>query len=271
MRVKKISVLGCGWLGFPLAGALAGQGYEVHGSTTTPEKIALLAKNNIQPYLLDLNAQPLSLENQAFFATETLVVNVPPKRNSGNNYLQQIFNLHRILVDSAVKNVLFVSSTGVYKSSLTEITEKSALDIENAKELIEAEKIMANGENPWQTTILRFAGLFGPGRLPGSFLAGKTNLPGPDAPVNLIHLQDCIRIIQEIIKQEKWNEVFNACADEHPIREVFYTEAARKLQLPEPSFAAKTVGEMPQKLIGNMKLKSALRYEFRFPDPLNAL
>ncbi|MBK0403119.1 SDR family oxidoreductase [Adhaeribacter sp. BT258] len=271
MTAKKISILGCGWLGLPLAEALVQQGYEVHGSTTTSEKLNLLAEKQIQPYLIDLNNPEKLPVNQAFFESKILIVNVPPKRNSGNNYTAQIQNLQSVLQHSKVTRIIFVSSTSVYKPSLEEITEESALDHENAKELIEAEKFIAASENPWQTTIIRFAGLFGPGRAPGRFLAGKTDLPDPETPVNLIHLQDCTQIIQEIIKQEKWNEVFNACADEHPGREVFYTEAARKLQLPLPTFEAKTVGKKPGKLISNQKLKTALHYDFLFPDPLKAL
>jgi nucleoside-diphosphate-sugar epimerase len=271
MTAKKISILGCGWLGFPLAEALVSQGFEVCGSTTTAEKLAQLAEKQIKPFLINLDTLHLTPENQAFFSSEILIVNVPPKRNSGNAYAQQIENLQQVLLHSEVKKVVFVSSTSVYQPAFEVITEESPLDNETAREVIAAEKIMVNQENPWQTTIVRFAGLFGPGRAPGRFLAGKTNLPDPDAPVNLIHLEDCLQLISEIIKQEKWNEVFNACADEHPSREVFYTAAARKLQLPEPTFDAKTLSKTPGKLISNQKLKTVLNYTFRFPDPLQAL
>ena len=36
--MKKIGILGCGWLGFSLAKSLIGDGYEVHGSSTSIEK-----------------------------------------------------------------------------------------------------------------------------------------------------------------------------------------------------------------------------------------
>ncbi|MFC5270299.1 SDR family oxidoreductase [Adhaeribacter terreus] len=271
MTAKKISILGCGWLGLPLAEAFVRQGYEVHGSTTTPEKLTLLAEKQILPYQIELNTLELKPENQLFFDNEILIVNIPPKRNSGNNYAQQINNLQQALLRSTVKKVIFVSSTSVYQPALEEITEASTLDHENAKELLEAESIIANDGNPWQTTIIRFAGLFGSGRAPGRFIAGKTDLPDPEAPVNFIHLEDCIQIIQEIVKQEKWKEIFNACADEHPSRKVFYTEAARKLQFPAPTFEAKKVGKKPEKLISNQKLKETLHYKFTFPDPLKAL
>ncbi|GAB3814760.1 hypothetical protein GCM10028895_08160 [Pontibacter rugosus] len=49
-----VSIMGCGWLGLPLAEQLVKQGYTVKGSTTTAAKQALLEEKNIQPYLLNL-------------------------------------------------------------------------------------------------------------------------------------------------------------------------------------------------------------------------
>jgi nucleoside-diphosphate-sugar epimerase len=268
---QKISILGCGWLGLPLAEALIRQGYSVNGSTTTPEKLPVLAQKGIVPFLLQLENPKLTPENAAFFQCDVLIVNVPPKRNSGNSYAAGIQKLTETLTKTSIRKVLFVSSTGVYQASFSEITEESPLNETEAAELIQAENYIASNKNSWQTTILRFAGLFGPGREPGRFLAGKSNLPDPEAPVNLIHLQDCIYVIIEIIKQEKWNTVFNACADEHPTRQEFYTAAARNLHLPEPTFLLTTPEPKPSKKISNQKLKTALNYRFLYPDPIAAL
>ncbi|MEJ7661680.1 MAG: hypothetical protein WKG07_19920 [Hymenobacter sp.] len=38
---------------------------------------------------------------------------------------------------------------------------------------------------------------------------------------------DCVRIIHEIVRQAAWGEVFNACADDHPMRRDYYAAAAR--------------------------------------------
>jgi len=271
MKAEKISIIGCGWLGLPLAEALLKQGFEVHGSTTSPEKLPILAQKSIIPYLIDLKTLELNPENAAFFGSKILILNVPPGRQNSQQYPALINNLQTVLQNSAVEKVIFISSTGVYQPSLQQITETSLLDHTNSGHLIEAEKSISSPENHWQTTIIRFAGLFGPGRAPGRFLAGKTNLPDSEAPVNLIHLHDCIKIIQEIIGQQQWNEIFNACADQHPSRAVFYTAAARKLNLPEPTFEAGTVGKTSEKLISNQKLKTKLQYQFLFPDPLSAL
>lgn len=268
---KNIGVLGCGWLGLPLAKTLVENGYKVGGTTTTPEKLTFLADSQIEPYLCNLSKPELFEALQPFFESEILVVNIPPKRGAQVPYSRQIEKLIPLIRQGQTQKVLFVSSTSVYQPSEKVITENSALDEENARELIKAEELIKAPENPWQTTVVRFAGLFGPNRAPGRFLAGRTNLPDASSPVNLIHLADCIHIIQEIIRQEKWGEIFNACAPEHPSRKEFYVAAAQASGLPLPVFAPEgdTIGK--QKLISCQKLTTALDYTFLFPDPMLAL
>jgi 3-hydroxyisobutyrate dehydrogenase-like beta-hydroxyacid dehydrogenase len=47
--MKKISILGCGWLGFPLAKALL-EKVPHQWSTTSPDKISILEKAGIHPF-----------------------------------------------------------------------------------------------------------------------------------------------------------------------------------------------------------------------------
>ncbi|GAA6772968.1 Rossmann-fold NAD(P)-binding domain-containing protein [Flavobacterium sp. CGRL2] len=102
--------------------------------------------------------------------------------------------------------------------------------------------------------------MIGEDRHPVKFLAGKENLENPDAPVNLIHQNDCISIIEEIIKQSKWNEVFNAAAPFHPTREEYYTQKAKEqnLVLPKFSFEMSNI----KKVISSEKIETILNYKF---------
>ncbi|PCH61795.1 MAG: hypothetical protein COC19_04240 [SAR86 cluster bacterium] len=52
---KEISLLGCGWLGFPLAINLTRKGYNVKGSTTSESKLAKLKSNGIIPFCIHLS------------------------------------------------------------------------------------------------------------------------------------------------------------------------------------------------------------------------
>ena len=53
--METISILGCGWLGVPLAEYLIKCGYRVKGSTRTKEELAVLESKGIEPSLLVLD------------------------------------------------------------------------------------------------------------------------------------------------------------------------------------------------------------------------
>ncbi len=54
MALSIISVLGCGWLGLPLAEDLIDKGYKVKGSTTTESKLNGFLEKGINPYYINL-------------------------------------------------------------------------------------------------------------------------------------------------------------------------------------------------------------------------
>ena len=59
--------------------------------------------------------------------------------------------------------------------------------------LLEMEQLFTQN-NQFEAAVIRFGGLYGPGRHPGNFLARKKELAGASNPVNMIHLEDCIGI-----------------------------------------------------------------------------
>ena len=119
------------------------------------------------------------------------------------------------------------------------------------------EKLLKINQNP--TTILRLAGLFNAERHPGKWFANKV-LSNPNAPVNLIHLDDCIGIIEQVIKKNIWEQTFNACTDEHPSRKDFYTRATQVIgQQIREVLDTSTLS----KLIDNKLLKNTLDYHFK--------
>jgi nucleoside-diphosphate-sugar epimerase len=82
----------------------------------------------------------------------------------------------------------------------------------------------------------------------------------------MIHRDDAVGVFATLIDQDVRGEVFNACADEHPTRQAFYTRAAETMGLEPPTFDedAPTTG----KRVSNEKLKRHCDYSFRHPDPL---
>lgn len=263
--MKQISILGCGWLGLPLAKHLLQNGYSIKGSTTTESKLEILKNEGISPFLITLKANDIQRETADFLEnSEILIINIPPglRGNSEENFVAKMENFIPFIENSSVKKVIFVSSTSVYTDKNQVVTEETMPnpETESGKQLLISENLLLKNKN-FQTTILRFGGLIGEDRHPIKFLSGRNNIENPEAPINLIHQLDCIEIIQKIIEKEVWNTVFNAVAPFHPNRKKYYTEKALELNLVPPQFNENqpSVG----KTFSSHKLITVLTYEFK--------
>jgi nucleoside-diphosphate-sugar epimerase len=269
--MNTISIIGCGWLGLPLAEHLIRAGFHIKGSTTRQEKLGELEKAGIEPYLLTLDpglkCRPAV---SSLLEADVLVINIPPGRSRENvvsYHKLQISNLITAVAASTVRFVVFVSSTSVYPDLNREVSEEdAAADEGSGKALLEAENMLFNRPE-FSTTVLRLSGLYGHGRHPVHYLAGKTNLPNARAPVNLVHRDDCVRVISSVIRKNVRGQIFSVCSDRHPSRKDLYTAVAARLGLTPPQFAEN--GKEGYKLVSNAKLKAHLNYEFLFPDPMD--
>ena len=239
----KISILGCGWLGLPLAAELS-KNHTVKGSTTTASKMDDLKKSGIEAFLIDIQSEKVIGNIELFLSeTETLIISIPPglRKDPTADYISKIQKLIPFIEKSDVSKILLISSIGVFEDNnqrINKFTNPNGTS-ESAKQMIEVEKILQNNQR-FQTTVLRFGGLINETRHPILLLSGKKNLPHPKAPVNLIHQEDCIGIIETIIEKEYWGKTLNAVGEEHPTRLIYYTEMAKKNQLPLPTFNAKS-------------------------------
>jgi len=260
---KKIAVLGCGWLGLPLATHLVELGYTVHGSTTSPEKLKTLLSGGIVPFQVRITEEGIDETHNFLKDIQILIINIPPglRNKKAGNYVAKIRHLVHALKDSSVQQVLFVSSTSVYGNSEEVITEKTSVQpqTESGKQLVEAESLLQ--EQSFKTTILRFGGLLGPERHPVAHLSGKTNISNPNSPVNLIHLDDCIAIIETILAKSAWGHTINAVYPHHPARKEYYTAMAQKKAIPPPLFA--TGDQVTGKVIHPQYLLENLGYSFK--------
>lgn len=268
-----ISVLGCGWLGFPLAKKLLASGYEINGATTSLEKLDLLQKTNINPFLIHVFEDKIEGDFAKFIAKSTiLIINIPPKLRGGSteSYFKKIALLVPYIEQSTVEKVVFVSSTSVYNETElynNPITENTTTipETESGKQLLECENILMQNIN-FKTTVLRFGGLVGDDRNPIFMLSGKQNIINPDAPVNLIHLEDCIGIIKTIIESDKWNEIYNAVAPFDKTRKQYYEQKAISFGLVPPHFDENKTNL--GKKINSQKLILDFDYKFKFIEKL---
>ena len=249
---NNISILGCGWLGLPLALTLTSKGYSIKGSTTSEIKVEILNNNGVQPFIIDLSNRESEFEE--FLNSEVLIIAIPSKNIAGfKNLISHIEN-------SNIKNILFISSTSVYPNSNSTVTEEHL----TKKTPLSDIELLFKDNTKLKTTILRFGGLIGYERKPGNFFKNGKAINYPDSFINLIHRDDCIQIIKEIIVKNIWNKTLNACADTHPKKRDFYRKEFKKEGRNNPTFKEFSPNEY--KIINSDLLKSILNYNFIYSD-----
>ncbi len=256
-----VSIAGCGWYGFALAKTLVSKGIMVKGSTTTAEKLSQLSAEGIKPYLIDFADQETI--NSDFFDCDILWIAIPPKTRSGNGdgYLNSINNLINGSKLNEIKQVILISSTSVYADTNSEVNEQSSTnpDTLSGQVMLQSEELLKK-EKSFTTTIIRFAGLIGPGRHPGRFFGGKKDIPNGNAPVNLIHLTDCIGLSCAIIDQKSFGHTYNACTPNHPTKKEFYNKAALRVGLEQPEFLDE---KKDWKIISSLYVDQMLNYQYQ--------
>ncbi len=264
----KISIIGCGWLGFPLALHLLQKGYTVKGSSTQAAKIPVLEAAGIEAHLLQLQPAPEG-NLSALLEADALICNIPPQsQQKGMEFHPaQIAYLTAAVAKSPVKQVIYVSSTSVYRDSGSLVVESDAHKMQNAHPALIA------AEEHWlalpqvRSTVLRCGGLMGKERIAGKYFAGK-QVSNADVPVNLVHQADVIRIVEMLLERQEGGEVYNVVAPEHPSRRALYTANAEQFGFAPPIFEVPSEAAAAFKVVSSEKLQKALGYDFLYPNPL---
>lgn len=269
--MKKVAIVGLGWLGMPLALSLMARGYLVVGSKTTPDGVEAARMSGIECYPLllapELQCEPDDLEH--LLAADVLIIILPASRiaTEGEHY----FHAVQLLVDSAlahgVPRIIFTGSTSVYGKPAGPVNEHSPLKPVTAagKTLAELEHWLHDLPNT-SVDILRLAGLVGASRHPGRFLAGKTGVKGGKQGVNLVHQVDVIAAIQLLLQLPKGGHVYNLCAPCHPAKRDFYPSLARSLGLEPPVFVDGDE-DGDAYLVDGARICKELGFEYQYEDP----
>ncbi len=263
MENKTVGILGCGWFGLPFAKALLQSGYKVKGSTTNADKLRALEELGIEPYQINLNDTGELPEE--FFKLDVLFVNVPPRAKSEevSTYPEKLKAVAKV-AEGNVKQIIFISSTGVFEDGNFEVDENTPPqpETEAGKALLAAEEVFSQ-HNKFVTTIIRFAGLIGPGRNLAKFFAGREQVPNGKAPVNLIALADCIGICLRLINTNAFGRIYHAVMPQHPTRNEFYTALCEASGMEKPIFKEELLA---WKKINSVNVADKLAYTFEVGD-----
>lgn len=231
----RISIIGLGWFGYPLALSLKERGIHVLGTTRSSDKKNKFQTSGIETSLLNFP----SLPQKDLLEADVIVLNIPP-------FAEQLewFKMWEWNND---KKIIFISSTSVYPEPETD----------GARFLYEQEKWIQENFSKW--IVLRFGGLLGNGRHPGKILSGRKSLKGQNWPVNLIHLKDTIAFIKVVIDKNLGHEIVNVVSDDHRSRKDFYSGYCQLRGLPLPEFDI--TDQSTGKVVPNDALKKYYRPE----------
>jgi nucleoside-diphosphate-sugar epimerase len=248
--MKQVSVLGCGWVGLPLATRLVQKGMKVQGTTTTPEKIKRLQAAGIQALMLDLTQ---NLWPEKFFDCDLLVIAMPPSRGS-TVYLDTVQEALKAI--QAKTQIVLLSSTSVYASETDFVDENSATKSIQESSICSVEALVqASGHDH---AIVRLGGLMGYERNLKRFFSSKTHMH--NRPVNYVHQNDVVSFLVHLIHNLNWShQIYNLVAPLHPTTQEVYQQIA-------PQDAQRIVWQdAHNKRVICKHLPEA--FEFEYPDP----
>lgn len=244
---EKVTIIGAGWLGKPLAYHLVKQGFNV---ITTQRHILNDDPNNAtipfrQIAYSDLLLQKILAANekgstqyqslcQQLFMHRKVIITIPPSgfiqkstraidaadSNAGVtqasnceiplSYRDMILHTAKLAASFGAIEIIFTSSTSVYGHSSGIIHEglPALPQTENAKAIRLAEQALES-EITIPVTILRLAGLIGNGRHPIYYLSGRKDIASPFDAINLLHIDDLISAITAILKRDKPHNAYD--------------------------------------------------------------
>lgn len=277
-------VVGCGYLGTRVARRWIGDGARVIGVTRRPTRAVELAAAGIEPAIIDVTAGDPGWE-AAFAAAGwpmTVFWSVGFDRASGTKpHDVHVGGLGRLLDALATApevraRVILSSSTGVWGDERGGVVDEATPPNPNR----EAGRVLVAAEGLLRThpsgpgTALRFAGLYGPGRLPrlDDLRAGLPIAADPDSWLNLIHVDDAAAVVRTLAEAPAPRTLY-VVSDGRPVRRRdWYERLATLTGSPAPRWdpsAPRTRGA--DKRVDPALLLGELSAALAHPDALEAL
>ena len=238
MKPLKISIIGCGWLGRPLANTLC-------------KKFDVLCytRKNISDDTLKYIYKPDS--NSDFWKSDIIIVSISTK----DNYLKTLEDIANFADKKST--IIMMSSISVYREFEIEVDENTT--ITNIALQKEAEELMQSLRK--NLLILRLGGLMGSDRIAGKW---KNVSKFSDGFVNYIHLDDVIAIIQKLIEQNIKTGNYNLVAPSYPLRSQVHAKNSELF-----GFKLGTYEGMTTRKVLSHAIVKKLNYTFIHPNPLN--
>lgn len=276
-------VVGCGYLGGRVARRWLAAGDRVFAVTRSPERAGTLAAEGLVPVLHDVASTETSALS-SLPALDTILWAVGFDRTGGATARDvHVAGLLRLLDairgrgdEPRTPRTILSSSTGVWGDEGGGVVDESTPvnpGREAGRVLVEAEAALrAHPRGPG--VALRFAGLYGPGRLPriGELRAGTPIAADPDSWLNLIHVDDAADAVITVAAAPAPRPLY-LVSDGRPVRRgEWYAALARLTDSPPPTWdpaAPRTRGA--DKRVDSSLLRNDLGFHPRHPDAIDTM
>ena len=268
-------IVGCGALGRRVGRLLAGRGETVFGLVRSQARGDELAALGIVPVIADvLDAASLS----RLPAVERVLYCVGFDRSAGVTMRTVYVEGLRNVLDRLAGRVgrwVYASSTSVHGQEDGDwIDEDSPAEPrhESGRVCLDAENLIR--ERGGDVVVLRFAGLYGPGRIVRRAMVerGELIVGDPSKYLNLIHLDDAAGASVAAFDRGEGGRTFLACDDRPVERREYYELVARCLGAPPPRFlfpapeGIEGRRDETNKRVSNRRLRSDLGVHLAYPD-----
>ncbi len=241
-------IVGCGYLGIHVAERLLARGVTVYGSSQTPGRMPQLFKLGIQPLMASVTQRITLASFKPALQAEKLdvIYLVPPGRPGRDPGPQQILldgvtNVINCFKSkyhpNLVRRAIVASSTAVYgQGGGAVVNADTAPEPNNPRSelLLRSESLWLKSHLP--AHVVRFAGLYGPGRIIGAAAVrdGSPIVGDPRAMLNLIHVHDAADLVLRMLEIENPAPVELGCDDAPAERLEYYEYLATRLGVAPP-------------------------------------
>jgi nucleoside-diphosphate-sugar epimerase len=257
----KTLIVGCGYIGLPLARRLQERGHEICAWVHSAASAEALAVCGFHRIVAGSVADPVLWD--ALACNFDLVIHAASSGRGGADAYREVFleGIRRISACQPLARRLMVSSTSVYGQTGGEwVTEESPAEpaTETGRILREAEEA-ALGSG---VVVVRSAGIYGPGRgvLFEKFRRGEAVIEGDGARwINQIHQRDLVAVLEHLAEASEPGQIYNAADDTPVAQRDYYAWCAEFLDRPLPPCGPVDAGRkrgLTSKRVSNTKLRA---------------
>jgi nucleoside-diphosphate-sugar epimerase len=268
----KTLIIGCGYLGRRVGRLLRARGDVVLATTRSAAKAAELEAQGFEPVVFDVTRVGSA---SGLPRVERTVFCVGFDRTSGATFGEvHEGGLRHVLGRlGRLGALVYTSSTGVYGGAggtwVDEATPPAPTSPSGAA-CLGAEGWVREWAEGWRVgaTVLRLAGLYGPGRIirRQPLMRGEPIAGDPEKHVNLVHVEDAASaVVAALDRTGPVVATYNVADDRPPTRRELYALTARLIGAPEPTFVPSESDE-PDKRVSNRRMKAGLGVALRYPD-----